>query len=238
MSGKLKRLIPHYESEHRTLADSIDACVAEGEYGIAHRLAKGQWRLGRRLQILINLQDPLHDAKEHARRCIKGLEELAASESGRILEYYRNWILAEKRKLATLESQAAEPANALPSASALHQALTKLLEGQISDFTLVLSEPKRLHLTVRLLRRTLLIMLLEVQRHRAAGTLAKRPSRQLQGLGFRLYDRQDKALLFLPFSEKVEINPVKIVLARIAFDCFYFEEFQGQSSIKYHEPEP
>jgi hypothetical protein len=237
MSGKLKRLISHYEIEYNTLITAIDACLAEGDYGIAHRLAKGMRRVGRKLQILMNLQDPLHDEKENAIRRIKGLEALAASESGRVLDYYRGWIEAEKQKLATLEAQAVEPANSMP-ASTLHQALTKLFEARIADFTLVLSEPKRLHLTVKLLRRTVLIMLPEVQRHRAACTLAKRHMRHLQGLGFRLYDRQDKFLLFLPFGEKVEINQVKIVLSRIAFDCFYFEEFQGQSSIKYHEPEP
>jgi hypothetical protein len=77
-----------------------------------------------------------------------------------------------------------------------------------------------------------------VQRHRMAYTLGKRHVRQLRALGFRLYDHRDKLLLFLPFGGAEEIYQVKIILARIAFDCFYFEELKGNSSIHYYEPTP
>ncbi|MGY3087015.1 hypothetical protein ACVWYF_000041 [Hymenobacter sp. UYAg731] len=237
MSGKLKRLISYCEAEYRTLTAAIDACVTEGDYGTAQRLAKGMRRVGRKLQILLNLQDPLHGEKQYAIRCIKGLEELSASESGRVLDHYRDWIGAERQKLAALEARATQQTNA-PPATALHQALMKLFEAQIDSFTLVLSESERLCLIFKPLRRTLLITLPAVRRHRAAYTLGKRHIRHLQALGFRLDDRQDNLLLWLPFGEKAKINQVKIILAQIAFDCFYFEELQGKSSIRYDEPEP
>lgn len=237
MSAQLKRLISCYEAEHRALTAAIDECVAEGEYATAHRLAKGLWRVGRKLQIMKNLHDPLHEQKESTLRRIQGLEELSASLSGRMLDYYLELIATEKQKLADLQTRVPEKST-VPPATALHQALTKLLEVRIAGFTLVLNESERLQLTLKLLRRTLFVMLPEVRRHRAAYTLQKRHIRCLKGLGFRLYDHKDKLLLFLPFGEATAIKEVEIMLARIVFDCFYSGELKGAAAIKYYEPEP
>ncbi|MBF9220704.1 hypothetical protein [Hymenobacter ruricola] len=248
MSVRLKRLISHYEAERRTLTAAVDECVAESEYGTANRLAKGLWRVQRKLQVLMTLQDPLHGEKEMTKRHIEGLEklstskhiegleELSTAETGRILDYYRERIATEKKKLAALVARV--PAeNTAPPATTLHNALARLLDARIAAFTLELSGPKRLRLTFRRLRKTLLIMLPEVRRHRAAYTLQKRHVRFLRGLGFRPYDQGDQLLLFVPFGEVAAIQDVKSMLARIVFDCFIFEELKGKSSIKYYEPE-
>ncbi|WP_210522189.1 hypothetical protein [Hymenobacter terricola] len=81
-----------------------------------------------------------------------------------------------------------------------------------------------------------MITLPEVQRHRVGYQLRKKQIKVLQRLGFQLYDHKDKLILFLPFSISAEIPAVKYVLAKIAFEVFYFKDFSQDSYIKYHEP--
>ena len=101
-------------------------------------------------------------------------------------------------------------------------------------FTLTLLESKRFYCHFKLVRKTLILTIPEVRRHREDYTLAKRHVRSLKRLGFKLYDNKDKLMLFAPYSTSEEVNAVQRILARITFEVFYFKSLAGETCIKYN----
>ena len=234
MSGKLQRLIAHYEEERDNLEDAIAECLAEHEYKLAHRYEKGRRLINRKLQNLYNLADPLHNEKESRLQFIEFYQRKKAEKDELPSDYYEVQIQREQAKLEQL-NQASQAAPVSPKQSVLSEALNKLGDREIDQFTLLLDEAKKLRFTVRLVRQTLFVTLPEVRRRRKNYVLNKPRMRYLHALGFRLYDHDDKLIRWLHYDGEPAKNQVRTLLARIVFEGFYFKEFAGQASIRYWE---
>jgi len=76
----------------------------------------------------------------------------------------------------------------------------------------------------------------QVQRLSADYVLGNKQIKYLQLLGFRFYDRNDKLLLFLPYSERQHVSAVQKLFAQIVFEVF-FRHFGGKAYVKYAEIE-
>ncbi|MBF9140004.1 hypothetical protein [Hymenobacter properus] len=233
MRRKLNQLIVHYEAERRLLNEQLNECVEEFDHGMAHRFSKGLFLVNMQLQTLYNLRDHRHDEKVAALRHIESLEKFSQQErAGHRGGYYAAWIADERKKLAEWEAQVRLPR---PQTTAVAEALHKLLHGRITGFTLTLSRAMGLYLTFRLARRTLIITLPEVRRHREHYHLPKKRRRVLQRLGFRRYDQGDKLISFRPLATDADIGPAMSMLSYMAFELFYFREFDQESYLSYFE---
>jgi hypothetical protein len=235
MSSNLQKLIAHYEAERNALTAELDVCVTEQDYVTARRFSKALRYVNHRLQTLLNLQDSRYDERERATQFLQMLEERMHSRSTGVSQgFYVDRILDAKKNLARLEA----PPVTTPSVSkptALQEALHKLRDKQIDSFTFVFSQANGLSCVVKLVRRTVMITLPEVLRHRKNYLLNKKQIRSLKTLGFKLYDSGDKLMLFLPYTTADDVKAVQQVLVHLAFETFYFKEFAGQSCIKYWE---
>ena len=231
MRSKLEKLLAAYEAERASLTTEMEECVTELDYGRAHLFFKSLGRVNQQLQTLYNLQDKWHDERECLTHWVKCLEEQLTVTEGYSHHYIAERLAADKEKLAALREASAQKAIA---GHTVREVLNKLLAGEVTGFTLVFQESKRLSCHGRLVRKTLILTLPEVRRHRVDYTFQKRHIKYLERLGFRLYDNKDKLMLFAPYSAVEDINAVQRLLARITFDIFYFKELAGETFIKYH----
>ncbi|MDO7849701.1 hypothetical protein Q5H92_25285 [Hymenobacter sp. M29] len=233
MSRKLNQLIAHYEAERDMLSAQVQECVEEADYGMAKRFTKGLFGVNRQLQTLYNLRDSHHDEQKASIRHIESLEQMMQREPQQERPYLADWIASEQKKLAEWQAQARSPR---PQTTAIAEALRKLLGGRITGFTLHFSQREQLYCTFRLTRRTLIITFPEIKRHRKKYGLPKKRIRGFQRLGFHFYDQGDKLMAFQPLATEAEIGGVIRMLTHIAFELFYFREFEQESYLSYYEP--
>lgn len=230
MSSKLEKLIAAYEAECASLTAEMEECVAELEYGRANSFFKALGHVSQQLQTLYSIQDKWHDEKERLSRSIKFLEERITGEEEHLRRFFTERVAKDKEKLAELNQA---PTQKPTDGYTVRNILSKVLAEEITGFTLVFQESKRLSCHIRLARRTLILTISEIRRHRSDDTLRKWHSRKLKDLGFRFYDNKDKLMLFAPYSVVEDIKVVQLLLARITFDVFYFKEFADETFIKY-----
>jgi hypothetical protein len=230
MSSKLQKLIAAYEMERASLTAEMEECVAEMYYKKAHLFLKALAEVNQQLQILYNILDGGHDEKEQLRHSIKFLEKRIVGEEERMRCYFAERLTEEKEKLAELSR-----ASALKQAVgySVREVLNKLLFGKIANFTLVLLDSQRLNCYVKLVRKTLMLTMPEIRRHKQEYTLDKQQIKALEQLGFKLYDDKDKLMLFMPYSTLEDVQAIQRILARITFEVFYFKELAGETFIKY-----
>ncbi|MFD1468633.1 hypothetical protein ACFQ48_10390 [Hymenobacter caeli] len=230
MSIKLKKLLAAYEAERTSLTAEMEECVAEMDYGKAHLFFKALARINQQLQTLNSLQDERHDEKEDLMHSVKFLEELVDAEDY-MRDYHKELLAEAKEKLAELNRFSTQKA---PAEHVVRGIMVKLLAGEMSGFTLIFEASQRLSCHIKLVRKTLILTVPEIRRHRASSTLEKRHIRNFKRIGFRLYDNKDKLMLFAPYSTLAELAAVQCVLARVTFEVFYFKELAGETYIKYH----
>jgi hypothetical protein len=229
MRSNLEKLIAAYEAERASLTTEMEECVAEADYGKAHLFSKVIRQVNQQLQTLYNIQDKWHDEKERLVQWISYLEETKAANE--LSRHFTELIAENKEKLAALQHASAQKAT---PGRAVRDALNKLLTGEIRGFTLVFQESNRLSCHLRLVRRTLILTIPEIRRHKDDCTLEKRHLRKLKRLGFALYDNKDKLMLFAPYSAIDDIKVIQLVLARITFEVFNFKDFVGDTLLKYY----
>ncbi|MDO7852323.1 hypothetical protein [Hymenobacter convexus] len=234
MSSRLQKLIAHYEAEEALLLAERAERLEEWDYGMAHRFTKALAEVYEQLHILNNLADPLHDEKQRAADMLKRLENRSVEEAEYLQQYRQKQLVEARARLAALQAQA-RPNSAGAKSNHIEETLTMLLHGQIAGFSLVINPQQRLACNLRLVRRTLLITVPEIRRHRAEYRIQKKQLRFLQSLGFRLYDQRDKLLLYTSFAVPEDIVKVKTLLARLVLDGFYYQEMVEHSYISYWE---
>jgi small-conductance mechanosensitive channel len=231
MRSKLEKLIAAYEAERLNLSTEREECVAELDYERAHSFSKALRRVDQQLQTLYNLRDKWHDEKEHLGDSIKHWEAKMLGEQGYMRRYLTERVAEAKQELAELNLVSTQEVTV---GHTVRDVLSKLLTGEITGFTLVLHQANQLNCHIRLVKKTLILTLSEVRRHRDSYMIKEKDINFFKRLGFQLYDNKDKLMLFAPYSAEEHVKVVQLLLARITFDIFYFKEFAGETFIKYH----
>jgi hypothetical protein len=231
MSSKPKKLIVAYEMERASLTAEMEECVAEMDYKKANLFFKALAGVNQQLQTLYNLQDDGHDEKEHLRRSINFLEERITGDEEYIRPYFAEQLAEKKEKLIELSSALIPKQK---QGSLVRDVLKEVLAGKITSFIIVLQDSQRLSCYIRLVRKTLMLTIPEIRRHKDEYTLEKRQIKKLKRLGLKPYDNKDKLMLFAPYSTLEDVQTIQRILARITFEVFYFKELAGETFIKYH----
>jgi hypothetical protein len=152
-------------------------------------------------------------------------------EQGYMRRYLTERVAEAKQELAELNLVSTQEVTV---GHTVRDVLSKLLTGEITGFTLVLHQANQLNCHIRLVKKTLILTLSEVRRHRDSYMIKEKDINFFKRLGFQLYDNKDKLMLFAPYSAEEHVKVVQLLLARITFDIFYFKEFAGETFIKYH----
>jgi hypothetical protein len=231
MSSKLEKLLAAYEAERASLTAEMEECVVEMDYGRAQLFFKGLVRVNQQLQTLYNLQDKWYDEKEELTHFIQSFEKRMADAEEYMQAYYAQYLANKKEKLAELARAPAQKASTDPVVRGM---LGRVLVGALTSFTLVLQDSKRLYCHFKLVRKTLIVTIPEIRRHKDEYTLKKHHVRGLKQLGFGWYDSKDKLMLFAAYSTAEDVNAIQLMLARITFEVFYFKDLVGETYIKYY----
>ena len=232
MDYELGQLLAHYAQERRNLTRELRAARQEQDYRLMARLQKALAVVERQHYQLRALHDPHLEERESLARTITGLrkllqakksEEGAAGPIAELLAHY-------EQQQAQLEQRPAAPA-APPQI--LVPLMEQLLAGQVRGFSLVISAAIKLQVPIRRVRQTAILTLPEVRLHRAEHTISKRQLRQLQRLGFTLYDQQDQLLAFEPLSDARDTDRILELWMKICCLVCDFRQFRQSAHIRY-----
>jgi hypothetical protein len=224
MDYKLEQLLVHYMQERRNLTRELRAARQEHDYRLMARLQKSLVMVERQYYQLRALQDPQLDEREMLARTISRLQKLLQAKKteervvGPIVELLAHY----EQQQAQLEQR---PATLAAPPQILLPLMEQLLARQVRGFSLVISAAIKLQVHIRRVRQTAILTLPEVRRHRAEHTINKRQLRQLQRLGFTLYDQQDQLLAFEPLADTQDtarILQIWMKICCVVFDCRHF----------------
>lgn len=229
MNDKLILLLNYYMREQRALAKQLREAVQERDYRIAARIQEGQYLVTQQLQTLRTLHNPHAEELDRLDRQIRYLKKTIAlipTETRFYAEMLRKY---EQQKQQLQQA----PAAPNPETAVLRECMEKLLTGQINAFNLVLSKSTRLSLSIRRVRRTAILTLPELIRHRREYTIHKQQLRQLRHLGFTYYDHKDKLLAIVPMSSAEDLEQIMRLWLQITCVVFDLREFRHDSEIRY-----
>jgi hypothetical protein len=230
MDYKLEQLLAQYAQERRNLTKELRAARQEQHYRLMARLQKALAVVQQQHYQLRALQDPHLDERESLARTISGLRKLLLAKkseegaAGPLAELLANY---EQQQVQLAQRPAAAPPQILVPL------MEQLLAGQVQGFSLVISAAIKLQIHIRRVRQTAILTLPEVRRHRAEYTISKRQLRQLQRLGFTLYDQQDQLLAFEPLADTPDTARILQLWMKICCVVFDYRHFRHDAQIRY-----
>ncbi|GAB2787776.1 hypothetical protein HNQ93_002685 [Hymenobacter luteus] len=229
MNDKLILLLNYYTREQRALAKQLREAVQERDYRVAARIQKGLYLVTQQLQTLRALHNPHAEEVDRLGRQIRYLKKtkarvpMEARFPAEMLRKYEQ----EKQQL-----EAALPAPN-PATTVLRECMEELLAGQIKGFHLILSKSVRLSVSIRRVRRTAILTLPELIRHRREYSIHRQQVRQLRHLEFAYYDQKDKLLAVVPMSSAEDLEQIMHLWLQITCVVFDSREFRNDSEIRY-----
>ena len=233
MDNQLKLLIFLYEEEKLRLQKLIDECLVETEYLMAHYHSEALYQLNGRLQTLKNIDDKLFDEKDFRQRRIDGLQKRMEAESSDYMkDYYVKDLQRSKDELEKLNQIPKQPM--LPdNATLFDETLKKLIDKKIKNLKLILKKADNLFLGFTYSKKTLKVTLPYVKQHIKKWILYDDNINSFKKLGFDLIENETKLTLTLTGDEEEILNKLKAILSKIAFEIFYFKEFDNESYIQF-----
>ncbi|QJX48806.1 hypothetical protein HMJ29_18555 [Hymenobacter taeanensis] len=229
MNDKLILLLNYYMREQRALAKQLREALQERDYRLAARIEKGQYLITQQLQTLRALHNKQAAELDQLGRQIRHLRQIKpalpadAQYYSELLEHYEQ----QRQKLK------AAPVTPVAETSVLQEMMSNLLAGEIKGFELVLSPPARLSLSIRRVRRTAILTLPELMRHRSEYTIRKEHLQKLRKLGFTYYDQKDKLMAVEPLTTADDIKRIMQLWMKITCVIFTPLEVGGAAEIRY-----
>lgn len=235
VDNQLQLLISLYEEEKVRLQKLIDECLVETEYLMAHYHSQALYQLNGRLQTLKNIDDKLFDEKDFKQRRIDSIQkQIEAESSDYMKEYYVKDLQRAKEELEKL-NQISKPATLPDNETLLAETLKKLVDKKVKNLKLILKKADNLFLGFSYSNRVLKVTLPYVKQHTKKWTLHDDNIKSFKNLGFDLTESETKLILTLTGDKEDILKQVKLILAKVVFEIFYFKEFENESYIEFTE---
>ena len=235
MDTKLKLLISTYEEEKLELQNRIDTYVQQAEFLLAHHHSEALAQVDRRLQTLWQIADKPEDERASRRMEIARLQKQIESESQDYMqEYYQKRLLYETDALARLDLVPKLPM--LPGEETFfNETLKKLLAQKIKNLKLILKKSDNIYLNFSYSNKVLKVTLPHLRQLIKDWKLHDDQVNALINLGFDLPANKTKLTLKLTGDKAVILDKVKVILSKIAFEVFYFKQFDCESYVQFTE---
>jgi hypothetical protein len=235
VDNQLELLISLYNAEKNRLQISIDECLLETEFLMAHYHSEALYLVNRKLQTLNNIEDKLYDEKEFSKRMINELQKKFENEgSSHMKDYYEKTIRQHTQELDKLHQI---PKQTFPSdkETLLEETLKKLIDNKINNLKLILRKADNLLLKFSYSNRILKVTLPYVKQHNKNWILYDDNINSFKNLGFNLNENETNLILKLSGTKDEVYKKLKFVLSKIIFEIFYFKEFNNESYIQFSE---
>jgi len=228
----LETLINALEEEKVNLLRLIDSSVKDQEFLFAHFHFEALGQVNSQLETLKNLEDELYDEKNSKSMGIENLKRRLETEtSDRLREYMNGMIEANQKELQRL--------NEIPrknrqenSEHVLDKHIELLLKKNLRVFRIILMKNDSLILEIKRTKGTIRITLPYVNRLVKNYILFDERINKFKGLGFQLTDKGDKFIKTLTGDTDELRLKIRILLAIIVFEIFYFKEFDRDTYIE------
>jgi hypothetical protein len=232
VDNQLKLLISLCEEEKVRLKKLIDDCLAETEYLMAHHHSQALYQLNGKLQTLKNIDDKLFDEKHSKQRRIDWIKNLMETEiSDHMREYFVKDLQRTMEELEIL-NQIPLKAKVPDNESLLDETLNRLVYKKIKNVKLFLKKADNFFFEFRYSRETLKVILPYVKQHIKKWILHDDKITSLKNLGFEFTVNETKLTLTLTGGKEDILRNLKLILAKIIFEIFYFREFDNESYIQ------
>ncbi|RSK50167.1 hypothetical protein [Hymenobacter rigui] len=222
-------LLNYYTREQRALAKQLREALQEQDYRLAARIQKGQHLVKHQIHLLQLLQNKHADELEQVDRWIRFLQRAITAKQEPHGLHHEMLLNYEQQRQKLLDAASSPPTNT----SVLQELMKQLLAGDLAAFTLVLSKSTRLCLSIRRVRRTLILTLPELIRHRQESTIRPVHLRRLRNLGFTYYDHKDKLLAFQPLATAEDLAHSMQLLMKITCLVFDFQDLHNDTEVRY-----
>lgn len=228
MDKDIAFLIDALNEEKARLKELIQSSKEEHEFLIAHYHSEALGRASRQLQIIRKLDDRHYDTKKWLAASIKGYERLVGPESHEEMRAYLESLIerdkSELRRLTALKKVSSKESNTL------NQYLAQLTEGKLSKFKIFLSRKDSLSLELKREEDQVALSIPNINEMIEAHVFFDEDIVKLDVLGFA-WGNDNRLTATMNLDDNV-LQKLKLLLCKIVFEVFIFEEFEGESSIE------
>jgi hypothetical protein len=220
MNAEAQKLIRLLEQECKRLRRLIVEDLREEDYKIADAHDKALQRALQKLRLVQNLEDKNTDRREFLKMLVDRSQGRASKRG------YENPLLRRyESELANLEQLVP-----VTESNLLATQLRLVIAGAVRGINIVLSGSKHLSIQVRHQRECIKLAIPNLVELHYEGMIWEDQRKQLGTMGFASVSEQR---LEMKFVKNDETHPrIMVMLSRIVFDVFHYNEFAGQSYIE------
>jgi hypothetical protein len=230
VKSALQELIEFYELEKAGLEISIKTFLEELEYKMAHYQLRGLKKVNKTLQTLYNLADPLYDTRTRLESEKNVYEKLRN-------EWKNNAYFDEKiiKIDQLLEALSREKTKQALDGQEFDDALYDVIEGKTKGFRFHLRKSANFWIDFRTANdTTMIISVTPTTQITEDYFLTKSHIHGFTGLGF-IFNKAAGTLEYVYHTTSFKnVFFVKILIARIIFDIFYYKVFDHPAFIEYY----
>ncbi len=222
----LEYLIAHYLAAEKKVETRLEACVLEKDFLAAHQYSTILNGLKKKLSVLSEL-DPSRRLKIQRQEIY--LEHLngkwQVEEDPRRKRMLEKFIEEAKEKISNWQTEAPV---FFADQQLIDEAILDLGKGIIQGFHLVVDQREMISLDFKRIDATILrIKIIVAEKTDYSSNFWKPKKNKLQGLGF-VWSAEEKGLVLdWSISQVENTQGLKLILARIFFEIFYYKEFGG-----------
>ena len=230
MPTEIEILLRELEAESANLSRMIKEAVAEGEYLVAHYHAEALALVTQKLQTLKNLEDKFYEQKKTLRMLIRGSQRTMNRDySAGFKKYLQDEISKHKKELEELERVGKIPRS---QSHILEEHLQLLLEKKLRYVKVILMKSAGFLLVIRRTRTGVKISIPNLRSLHWTNIINDENLVKFTILGFRKTEDQKKLVLPLSGDRAELIGQLKMVILKIAFEFFYFAQFENDTFIE------
>ena len=222
----LEQVIAHYLAEEKKVEARLEECLLEKDFLAAHQFSSILNVLKKKLAVLSEL-DPSRGLKiQRQHLYLEHLnEKWQKEEDPRRKNALEKFIKKTQEKISNWEKEAPV---FFADQQLIDEAILDLGKGVIQGFRLVVDQRERISLDFQCRdTATLRMKIIVAQKTDYSSHFWKQKINKLQGLGFVWSEEENGLTLDWPKSQLENTQGVKLILARMFFEIFYYKDFGG-----------
>ena len=235
MKSDLEELIEAYEIEKAGLEKQISEYVEEGDYIYAHYHNKALRKINNTLDTLKHIQHPFYRLISEEKAKARNMNKMLAKEEYKKYfdrlgtDFFAKQIQEGQTKILEWENT---PISQKYDSQEIDDALFNLAEGMVSSFKVYFKSRPDIFTRFTLKDHNIEITLLYDEDPYYDYGRVFGNGKEIKALGFTLKDEQ--WVYHYHFSQFKDALEIKIILARLIYDIFYYDKRYDSARIEYN----
>jgi hypothetical protein len=231
LDNHLTILILAFEEEKSKLEALIKDCLEDFEgpdYRLANHHQRALLQTQQVLRVLYNYEDEFFEEKERLSRNISLLEKQVADRDSPFLEERLKELKIKLEKLKAVPKTNTDASEQ----NILQTALIDIVNKNVKKFRFILNNAKNLYLEFLTVRKTIKIVLPNINFHIKQNTLYESEITAFLKIGFEWIGRNKLEISFTNEGE-ITVERIKFLLVKVIFQILYPENYRDESYIEF-----